>query len=299
MGPPAAMAAPTHAIPGYQYGDEQGDFPPERSRRRRTILLWVLGLLVVLAAVAAAAYLVLGGATSKAVPSVIGQKLSAAQAAVRKAGLVPVVRYQSSASFHQGHVITTSPLPGTSEPAGSKVTLFVSSGPKQVPVPGVKNLSLTAATTKLQQAGFKVKPVTVQSPGTPPNTVVKQSPVAGATAAEGSTVTVYVTPGGVTVPGVVGENYQTAESNLTNAGLNYAVQNVQAPGVANGTVVKQRPKGGHVVARGTTVTLYVVSNPAPTPTPTSTPTPTPTGTPTPTPSESSPGQQRHGGQVAG
>jgi serine/threonine-protein kinase len=304
MGPATAMAAtPTGALPGYQYGEVEGDFPPDRSRRRRTILLWLLGLLVVLAAVAAAAYLVLGGGASsgKAVPSVIGEPLSTARSAVQKAGLVPVVKYQNSNTFRKGHVITTSPLPGTSKPAGSKVTLFVSSGPSLVKVPDVKNLSADAATTELQNKGFKVKPVTVQKPGAAPNHVVGQSPAAGVNAPHGSTVTIDVTPGGVTVPPVVGDSLQAAETNLTNAGLNYTLQPVQVPGTANGTVVKERPRAGRIVARGTTVTLFVVQNPPPSPRPSSSPTSSPTTSPTPSPSPTQPGgaPRRHGHQAAG
>jgi serine/threonine-protein kinase len=304
MGPATAMAAtPTHAIPGYQYGEAEGDFPPDRSKRRRTILLWLLGLLIVLGAVAAAAYLVLGGgaASGKAVPSVIGEPLATAKTAVHKAGLVPVVKYQTSNSFRKGHVINTSPLPGASEPAGSKVTLYVSSGPPLVTVPDVKNLSAGAATTRLQNKGFKVKTVTVQKPGAAPNSVVGQNPAAGVNAPHGSTVTIDVTPGGVTVPPVVGEDLQAAETNLTNAGLNYSLQPVQVPGTPNGTVVKQRPKAGHIVARGTTVTLFVVQNPSPSPSPSSSPTASPTSSPSPSQSPTPPDgrQRRHGHQAAG
>src|ERR1051326_4833812 len=114
MGPSTAMAGPpTHAIPDYQYADEEGGFPHDRRRRRRAILLWTLGALLVLAVVAGVAYAVLGGGSSgHAVPPVTGEKVAVAEAAVRNAGLVPVVKQQSDNNVAKGVVISTDPANG-------------------------------------------------------------------------------------------------------------------------------------------------------------------------------------------
>jgi serine/threonine-protein kinase len=282
MGPGTALAGPpTHAIPDYQYGEDDGEYPPER--RRRTWLWWLIGALLVLAVVAAVGYAILGGGgtSGKTVPSVINDKQATAVAAVKHAGLVPVVVTKSNNTVAKGIVYSTNPAVGTVAPAGSKVTLFVSGGKKKVTVPPVVHLSVSDATSKLQAAGFKVKQQTAQNSSASPNTVVRQDPGGGTTALFGSTVTIFVSPGGQPVPDVTGMNYQLAEGKLNNAGFqNIQIVHVTDTGVPDGTVVNQRPHATRVVSPNTTITLFVVQNPTPTPTPT----PTPSGTPTPTPS---------------
>jgi serine/threonine-protein kinase len=284
MGPSTALAGPpTHAIPDYQYGEEE-DYPPERRRRGRTIALWVIGALLVLAVVAGVGYAVLGGGSAgNAVPPVNGQPVAAAENAVKKAGLVPLVQLKADNNVPKGIVISTSPPNGDTAPAGSKVTLVVSSGKQKVQVPDVTGKAAADATSTLQGKGFHVVTKTDKASTAAPNTVVKENPVANTVVPYGSTVTIYVSPGGQSVPDVVGDNIELAKGSLQNAGFgNIRVVNVTDPGVPDGTVVNQRPHKDHVVPPATLITLFVVQNPAsPTPTP---PSPTPTPTPTPTPS---------------
>ncbi len=282
----AAAGGPTRAIPGYQYGGDEGEFPPERRSGRRTALLWAIGALLVLAVLAGVGYAILGGSgpSGKPVPTVTNQKLSVAEAAVRHAGLVPVVKYRPS-SVKKGYVITTQPLPGNILSAGSKVTLYVSSGPKQVKVPSVKGQSVASATSTLKNAGFKVKQVTLQSSTAPPNTVVRQDPAGGSKAAAGSTVTIFVSPGGATVPDLFGKNVQVAESELQSLGFtNFKVVQVQQPNEPNGTVINQHPSANVTWPLGKRIILYVVQNPSPSPAPT-----TPSASPSPSPSPSATG----------
>src|SRR4029077_411744 len=108
----------------------------------------------------------------------------------------------------------TDPPNGNKVPSGSKVTLLVSSGPAKVDVPDVKGESASDATSALKSKGFKVKQQTDQNSTAAPNTVVKQDPAASTSVAFGSTVTIFVSPGGSTVPVVAGQNVQVAEGNL-------------------------------------------------------------------------------------
>jgi eukaryotic-like serine/threonine-protein kinase len=288
MGSGTAMAGPqTHAMADYGYGDDQGEYPPDQ-RRKRTWLWWLLGALLVLAVVAGVGYAILGGGGSsgKTVPSVAGQTVASAEQTIKQAGLTPVTQTEASNTVHKGLVIRTSPAAGAVAAAGSKVTLFVSSGPKKVKVPDVRGKSVSDATTTLQNAGFKVRQQTAKNSSAPPDTVVRQDPSPNSSVSYGSTVTIFVSPSGVSVPDVIGENYQLAEGKLNNAGFsNITIVNVTDSGVPNGTVVNQRPHAGHVVSPNTLITLYVVKNPPASPTPSPTPT---TPSPTPSPSSSSP-----------
>jgi serine/threonine-protein kinase len=142
------------------------------------------------------------------------------------------------------------------------------------------------ATSKLKSEGFLVNQQTDSNSAKPAGTVVKQSPSPGKTETVGTQVTIFVSGGGVTVPGVVGDTYQEALSKLSSAGLTNVVrQFTQNPQLANGTVASQSPNAGKNVTPNTQITLLVVKNqPSPPPSsPPASPTPTPTPTPSVTP----------------
>lgn len=87
------------------------------------------------------------------------------------------------------------------------------------------------------------------------NTVVNQVPKGGTTVDVGSEVILYVQrseedTGTVSVPNVVGKNYEQAETTLTNAGFTVAFEGDQL-----GTVTAQDPKYGVSVAKGSEVML--------------------------------------------
>ena len=93
-----------------------------------------------------------------------------------------------STSVPEGSVISQSPSSGTLLP-GETVTITVSKGPEMVAVPSVEGLSRSAATTKLEAAGFKVA---VQTFLGGPLDEVRASRPSGGTAPKGSTVTILV-----------------------------------------------------------------------------------------------------------
>lgn len=87
------------------------------------------------------------------------------------------------------------------------------------------------------------------------NTVVNQVPKGGTTVDVGSEVILYVQrseedTGTVSVPNVVGKNYEQAETTLTNASFTVAFEGDQS-----GTVTAQNPKYGVSVAKGSEVML--------------------------------------------
>lgn len=87
------------------------------------------------------------------------------------------------------------------------------------------------------------------------NTVVNQVPKGGTTVDVGSEVILYVQrseedTGTVSVPNVVGKNYEQAETTLTKAGFTVAFEGDQS-----GTVTAQDPKYGVSVAKGSEVML--------------------------------------------
>ena len=160
-------------------------------------------------------------------------------------------------------MINSNPQQGNNVTANTVVTLYVSTGAAPVAVPNVVGQQQTAAESALQTAGFQVGVKTDPTSSAPVGQVTAQSP-SGGTAAPGSTVTITVSGGAVTVPSVVGESQATANQVLTQAGFQVNVQQGSGPAqYANGTVFNQVPGNG-TAAKGSTVTIYVQNGASPT-----------------------------------
>jgi beta-lactam-binding protein with PASTA domain len=131
------------------------------------------------------------------VPNVVGIQQSAAQRRLHDGGLRPRVKYVPS-TRPVGVVTGQNPGGGTKVKNGSTVLLAVSRGPSPTltVVPDVAGKTQQAATTTLQNAGFKVQALTVK-PANPSQSgkVVDEQPAGSTRAPEGSTVTIYVGSG--------------------------------------------------------------------------------------------------------
>jgi eukaryotic-like serine/threonine-protein kinase len=289
MGPQTMMAGaggPTGTMG--QYGGPQDGYDEGGGGRRRA-LWWILGAVGVIV-VAVLAYLLLNGGSGNtaSVPSVVGDTQQQAVTAVQKPVVVKV-----ASSDKVGIVIKSTPAFGTKVPPHSTVTLDVSAGPKKVTVPNVVGDSEATAQNTLQRLGLQVQTKTDPTSTLAQGKVARQNPGAQTQVAPGSTVTLYISGGGVQVPSVIGDPQGTAESILTNAGFKVKVVTVAGPaGSTPGTVFNQQPGNQSTEPAGSTVTIFVAAAVQPTSAPTTaSPTPTPSATtasPTPTPTPTGP-----------
>ncbi|MFZ1996307.1 MAG: PASTA domain-containing protein, partial [Solirubrobacteraceae bacterium] len=195
------------------------------------------------------------------VPPVQGLSTAAATRALRRAGLkVGNVVARPSSQFPAGQATGTNPGVAHAVPRGFGVTLFVSSGAPQTPVPSVVGESQTQAAADLTRAGFTVHTRNEASASVPVGNVISQSPTGNVKAANGSavTITVATAPPTVTVPRVIGDPVSGAQSALSAAGLKVAqtTRPVTRPG-NNGIVVDQSPGGNSTAKKGSTVTIVV------------------------------------------
>ena len=135
---------------------------------------------------------VMSGPVQKSVPNVVGQTAAQATANLRNAGFNPNPNYVDS-DAPSGQVVRQTPAPGSSEPEGTSVTIFISNGPPQVSVPPVVGETTQQAITDLEAAGFKVnqQPVSV-SDASQDGIVQSQNPDGGTQATKGQTVTIVV-----------------------------------------------------------------------------------------------------------
>jgi eukaryotic-like serine/threonine-protein kinase len=131
-----------------------------------------------------------------------------------------------------------------------------------VRLPGLQGLSRAGAEAKLRHLGLRAAFGTRFSTARQ-GRVVAQTPPAGATVRDGSTVQVVLSggPPPVPVPQVLGQSSDSAGNTLVHAGLRWNVEVVPAPGVAPGVVTRQWPPSGDRVRSGTTVTLFAAETP--------------------------------------
>jgi eukaryotic-like serine/threonine-protein kinase len=132
------------------------------------------------------------GPTQVGVPLVVGEMYDQAATQLQSQGFA-VARKDVASTQPTGTVISQSPAGGVAAPTGSTVTLSVSLGPPATPVPDVTSLDQAAATATLQSAGFVAKVVSqaTTDPGQD-GIVLSQTPVGGANAKAGATVTITV-----------------------------------------------------------------------------------------------------------
>lgn len=254
LGPPGAVAEEEVV--------ESAGPPPERYW-----WLWLFLLLLVVVGGLLAWYFLTRGSDKTTVPNVIGLRADAASARIRDKGLDASPR--TGASDRPPNVVfAEKPGPGTQLGKGQTVTIFISSG--RHTISDVTGLPLAQAQTQLTSAGFKVEVKRVAS-SRPKGIVVDQEPVAGVTAASGTTVTLSVSSGAtpVTVPRLVGRSQGDAVAALTKLKLKPVLQNVPSDKPA-GTVVGQKPPAGKEVEPGSQVSLNVSTGSGSTTSPTAT-----------------------------
>jgi serine/threonine-protein kinase len=135
------------------------------------------------------ALIVSKGPQPVAVTSVVGKQLDQATSLLQSQGFVVNVQKRFSDSVPLGEVMQQNPKSGAQLQPGDTVSLVVSQGPRQFPMPDLRGLSLDAARAKATALGLKVTALPV--PGSHGTTVVSQIPDPGSTVKYGTTITLY------------------------------------------------------------------------------------------------------------
>ena len=198
--------------------------------------------------------LVSSGPFTSIVPSVRGDKLAAAQAALQRVHLTySVDRVGSDAAV--GTVLGTKPSAGKSWPQTKPVTIQVAGGPA---VPNFFGQTLQVAQQWASAHGANLQQQQDQNSQQPQGTITGQEPGAGSLYQQGETVVVNVStgPAEVNVPDVIGMSVQEATQQLQAVGFKVQVQSFGLPGNANGKVWDYSPVGQ--APRGSTILLDVL-----------------------------------------
>ncbi|MDX6522722.1 MAG: eukaryotic-like serine/threonine-protein kinase [Gaiellales bacterium] len=136
------------------------------------------------------------------VPNVIGMTCSDATTALKKVNLLASCVNASDPHTPAGQVFQQNPSAGDQAPQGSTVTLQISSGPAQVPVPDVTGNRYQDARKTLKQAGLtpQASLCLPSDPTIPDGTVVSTDPAQGTMVDPKSVVTAYVADSTSTTP---------------------------------------------------------------------------------------------------
>jgi serine/threonine-protein kinase len=197
------------------------------------------------------------GPGTKLVPDVKGKSRKQAQKLLAEAKFTVSEQEESSSSVPEGFATRTDPAGGTEQPAGSRVQLYISTGPERVEVPDVVGLDVEDARAELSEAGLRAQVQRVES-DKPEDEVTGQNPGEGTEVDEGTRVTITVSKGTdeVPVPNVKGDDEDQARAELEAAGFKVVVEEEAAPPEDEGTVVRQQPSSGRR-PEGSTVTIWI------------------------------------------
>ena len=234
--------------------------PPPEPPPRPLLWPWLLLLLALVIGGLVAAWLLTRddgnkGASTVNVPNVVRLQQREAVQRLNQRGLIARMKTRAS-SAEPGTVVAQDPGPGADVVRHSVVTLTVSAVQTEA-VPNVVGKREAAAVNALRAQGFQVKTVSAVS-SKPSGTVLAQNPLADARVAHGSTVTLRVSRGLVTVPDTVGQSRDNAVAAVRGAGLKPKAFTVPSS-QPKGTVVAQKPLGGKRVPGGSVVRLNVSS----------------------------------------
>ncbi|HVX69322.1 MAG TPA: Stk1 family PASTA domain-containing Ser/Thr kinase [Mycobacteriales bacterium] len=270
---PAATDAVTKAVPAAAAGGAAAAAPPahggrqrrgfrDRFGRRGPVMAGIVALAVIAAAILGWWF---ADGRYTHTPRLLGDTQQAAEAALNDAGLhVKYLAPVHSIRYAKDQVAKEMPGPGDRIAHGGTVTLRMSLGPAHHQLPSLAGESVSAATTNLNDLHIGVGDVKkIYDSAIAKGDVVRTDPAAGATVAEGSKITLYVSkgPAPITIPSVAGENAGDATKTLTDLGLVVDRVDQYNSSVPNGQAITTHPGTGHAAHEGDSVTLVVSKGP--------------------------------------
>ena len=259
----AATAGPSEQAPTRHRSSDT-----ERRSRPRAVVI-ALSVLLVLGVIAGVSIWATGdngpGSSEQpqqevSIPEVAQRPVEEVVEELTALGLEPVQVPQTDMHIPVGHVISSDPIAGKRLAVGSEITLVVSTGKPILSVPNVMGMSPGDARRALEEAGFQVIPENEARPSTEgdQDKVVDSDPPPGAQVPADQPVrlTVGSGPEELQVPGVVGQNVDSARATLESAGFRVDTRRVDGT-APEGQVVEQSTAAGQTQLKGATITIQV------------------------------------------
>lgn len=195
-----------------------------------------------------------------AVPAVVGRTREQADQALRTNHLASgTIIEEWSETVPAGTVVSSATQEGTSVKRDTAIDLVLSKGREPITVTNWYNRDRDDAVTSLAAKGLKVVTTNRNSDDVAAGKVMGQTPSEG-TLNRGDTVTLSISQGPekVAVPDVKGWAVKDAESAMAAAGFRTTTQPVEVNYLGLGFVARASAEPGTALAKGTTITLYLV-----------------------------------------
>ena len=208
----------------------------EKANKRSRFWLSVFTLLAVFGGAGSGWWFSSGPGGLAAVPDLSGREVAAAIQALEPLGLVIEQVEESSATVPVGAITRTDPAAGSRVFKNTSITLFISTGPKQVSVPDVVGLSSEQALQAIKDAGFTVGTTKNFFSDLPAGEAFGLSAESGAILNEGSVLDLFVSIG--PLPDVAGLPVAEATALLEEAGLTFNQLEVFDNSVPAGSAVR-------------------------------------------------------------
>ena len=200
------------------------------------------------------------------VPDLAGMTYEEAEAKLKELGLVIAKGEDiSSADIEQGRVVSQMPVKDTNVKKGKTITVRLSSGPGEIEVPDLTNMTFDEAKAALEALGLKI----INGGDTFSETMEKgkianQSPKALEMAKNGEAVTVYISAGpeekdGL-VPNLVGSAYTGRDAmDAILAEFDFVLGDVteEESDETPGTIIRQDPIGGSTAEKGSYINIVI------------------------------------------
>jgi beta-lactam-binding protein with PASTA domain len=235
-----------------------------------TTRVWSAGKLLLLGVALVLTYVVFAAASMRIalrarevmVPTLTGQSVNQATAALAESGLTLKVEEsrRSDPKVAAGQILTQDPQPGARTRRQRSVKVWVSAGPRSSRLPAFIGESERTAQLRVQQDGLELAGVSeIRSADYPADVVVAQTPPPSSA---GGRVSLLVNRGQRTatyvMPDVIGVNGDRAADLLRNHGFRASVVGDHPyPGVPAGIVLRQNPQAGFQIAPGEPISLEV------------------------------------------
>ena len=158
----------------------------------------------------------------KIMENLVGVSLEEVKSYLSGQGFVPLIRQEASDTVEAGKVIRTDPASGTELTDGQTVSVWVSTGPENVAMPNVVDMTREAALQILGEIrDIEVVEQPEASAYVQKGNVTRTDPKVGTVLTSGQKVTVYVSSGpeSAAMPNVVGIYSETAIKQLSSLGF--------------------------------------------------------------------------------
>ncbi len=196
-----------------------------------------------------------------AVPRVLDLGVTEARQKLEAQGLrFRIEDQQSDPSAPKGAVVWQDPPPGVVVAPNTQVSLILSDGPPDVPVPDVAGFPRGLAERVLHAAGFVVGKADTLPAASDAGIVVQSRPGPGVGRPAGTAIDLVISsgPAELTVPALVGMQLPLARERLEQLGLVVGTTGGRVvAGRPEGLVLEQRPPAGTRSPRGGKVDLIV------------------------------------------